>query len=179
MESLVALLHFIEYRRAPKDVTKNHANAFHLRWAFLPMKTIGQHLSHQIALKSDVRTIFFKLECLQIFVPQRKWCQNRYVSFDSKLPVRWIGMGFPKSINSFDWFTSLVKTESNKSMSHFRILDGGAGSELHDLGYNVHVSHLYLFCANVVFTMQWELSYKAITYVKDLKIIRLLWLKSC
>ena len=39
-------------------------------------------------------------------------------------------------------------------MSHFRILDGGAGSELQDLGYSVNVSHLYLICANGVFTMQ-------------------------
>nr|XP_022341699.1 uncharacterized protein LOC111135702 [Crassostrea virginica] len=28
-------------------------------------------------------------------------------------------------------------------MSHFRILDGGAGSELHDLGYNVHEDPLW------------------------------------
>lgn len=80
------------------------------------------------------------MECLQIRSSADMMSKATCLSIPS---FRSDDRGFPLSINkSFE----LSKTETKKKigeMQDFRILDGGAGSELQDLGFHVNVS-IYL-----------------------------------
>lgn len=84
------------------------------------------------------------MECLQIRSSADVMSKATCLSIQS---FRSDDGGFPLSKNKWFELSPLIKPKlkkkKKKEMQDFRILDGGAGSELQDLGFHVNVS-IYL-----------------------------------